>query len=140
MQCFSPLRVSLMVACSAVLGGWKGARLNKPFALDCDVARRERIPPAIVEIVGRCNQRVIRSTIRRLPHLSPGNPAAQALGYVDNTALVDNAKFPNHTKAQKCANCAFCGAKPGAAWGPCQLFPGFQVNTDGWCSAHKMKA
>ena len=75
-----------------------------------------------------------------LPHLSPGNPAAQALGYVDNTALVDNAKFPNHTKAQKCANCAFCGAKPGAPWGPCQLFPGFQVNTDGWCSAHKMKA
>ncbi len=75
-----------------------------------------------------------------LPHLTPDNPAAQALGYVDNTKQVNQSKFPNHTDAQRCANCAFCQAKAGSSWAPCQLFPGNDVNTNGWCSAHKMKA
>ena len=74
-----------------------------------------------------------------LPHLNPNNAAAQALGYVDNTNLVNPAKFPSHTDAQRCGNCAFCSAKAGAKWGPCQLFPGNDVNTHGWCSAHKMR-
>lgn len=74
-----------------------------------------------------------------LPHLNPDNAAAQALGYVDDTKLVNQARFPHHTDAQRCGNCAFYSGKAGAPWGPCQLFPGNDVNAGGWCSAHKAR-
>lgn len=78
----------------------------------------------------------MRANAAGLPHLSPTDPAAQALGYVENTAQVDQAKYPNHKPSQDCSNCNFYRGAAGAPWGPCQLFPGKDVNAKGWCSAH----
>ena len=72
----------------------------------------------------------------QLPHLSPANPQAKALGFVENTAQVDQAKYPNHKPTQDCANCTFFQGAAGAAWGPCAIFKGFAVQARGWCTAH----
>ena len=75
-----------------------------------------------------------------LPHLSPADPAAVALGYVENTAKANQAKYPSHKVSQDCSNCNFYKGAAGSAWGPCQLFPGKDVAAKGWCSAHAPKA
>ncbi len=75
-----------------------------------------------------------------LPHLNPADPAAQALGYVENTAQVSQARYPGHKSTQNCSNCSFFQEVAGSAWGPCQLFPGKSVAAQGWCSAYAPKA
>lgn len=79
-----------------------------------------------------------RSFADDLPHLPETDPTAQALGYHEDAAKTDAAKFPNHTAAQQCSNCNFF--QGGAAYGPCQLFPGKAVNAKGWCSAYAAKS
>ncbi|MBZ0223857.1 MAG: high-potential iron-sulfur protein [Dokdonella sp.] len=74
-----------------------------------------------------------------LPHLQVTDPTAQALGYVEDTAQVDDKKYPNHKTTQDCANCKFYQGT-GGEYGPCQLFPGKSVHMKGWCSAHADKA
>ncbi len=73
-----------------------------------------------------------------LPHLKPSMPAAVGLGYVDNTKQANQKKYPHHTDAQRCDNCAFYKGNRKAEWGPCEIFPGYAVHTPGWCSAHKL--
>lgn len=72
-----------------------------------------------------------------LPHLSPSDPTAQALDYVENSAKTKN---PQHKAGAMCSNCQFYQGKKGDAWGPCQLFPGKAVNANGWCVSHQPKA
>lgn len=74
-----------------------------------------------------------------LPHLSPTDPTAQTLGYVEDATKADKAKFPTYAAGSVCANCNFFQGAA-AAWGPCQLFPGKSVNAKGWCSAYAKKA
>ncbi len=71
-----------------------------------------------------------------LPHLSPSDPSAQALGYVEDSAKVTNSA---HKAGDTCANCLFFEGKAGDAWGPCKLFPGKDVAGKGWCTAHQPK-
>ena len=79
-----------------------------------------------------------RSRADELPHLAETDPTASALGYREDAANVDAAKFPAHTAAQHCATCNFF--QGGAAgYGPCQLFPGKAVSGKGWCSAYAAK-
>ncbi len=75
-----------------------------------------------------------------LPQLAADDPTAMALGYVEDTANVDKARFPQHTAEQKCSNCQLIQGEDGAAWRPCQIFPGKAVAADGWCSAWVKKA
>lgn len=74
-----------------------------------------------------------------LPHLAETDPTAQALGYKEDTAKVDAAKFANHKPEQLCSNCNFFTAGSGD-YGPCQLFPGKAVHTNGWCAGYVVKA
>jgi hypothetical protein len=67
------------------------------------------------------------------------DPQAAALGYVHDTAKADPKKFPKHTKAQKCTNCALFQGKATDAWGGCPLFGVKQVAGPGWCSAWAKK-
>jgi hypothetical protein len=71
-----------------------------------------------------------------LPHLSETDPAAQALGYREETARVDAAKYPNHRPAQECKACNLYKGAAAAEWGPCLIFPGKDVHVRGWCSAY----
>lgn len=74
------------------------------------------------------------------PMVDEKDPQAVALGYVSDTTKANKAKYPNHTPAQMCSNCALYQGKPGAAAGPCPLFAGKQVSSHGWCSAWAKKA
>lgn len=71
-----------------------------------------------------------------LPHLKPSDPTAHALHYTENASTTTN---PKHKKGDDCSNCTFYKGKPGAAYGPCQLFPGKAVNAKGWCISHQTK-
>ncbi|MDJ0656816.1 MAG: high-potential iron-sulfur protein [Xanthomonadales bacterium] len=75
-----------------------------------------------------------------LPKLAADDPTAVALGYVEDTANADKAKFPNHSPDQKCENCQLILGADGADWRPCSIFPGKSVAKDGWCSAWVKKA
>ena len=65
---------------------------------------------------------------------------AAALGYVADTAKADAKKYPKHTKDQKCSGCQLYTGKAADAAGPCSLFPGKHVASNGWCSAWVKKA
>lgn len=74
-----------------------------------------------------------------LPHLSPEEPLAKSLGYVNNGSHVDRAKFPTYKPGDACDKCRFYQGKPGEAWGPCQIFAGKSVNAHGWCASFMVK-
>ena len=67
-----------------------------------------------------------------LPHVSPSDPTASALKYVEDGSKAVGKKDPKDA----CLNCNFYSGKAGAAWGPCQLFPGKAVAAKGWCVSH----
>lgn len=68
-----------------------------------------------------------------LPHLSPKDPNAVALGYHDNAAQVDAQQFPTYRSGQRCDTCLQLQGQEGQPWRPCNLFPGQLVNANGWC-------
>jgi High potential iron-sulfur protein len=63
------------------------------------------------------------------------DPAAVALGYVENAAQVDTKKYPTYVKGSNCENCLQLQGKPGNNYRPCNLFPGKVVAVSGWCSS-----
>ena len=67
------------------------------------------------------------------------DPQSAALGYAADTTKVDAKKFPKHTAAQKCTNCALYQGKATDAAAGCPLFAGKQVHGNGWCSAYAKK-
>ena len=75
-----------------------------------------------------------------LADVDESDPLAHALGYKEDTAKIDPAKYPNHTPAQQCRNCKqFQGAMADTAGG-CTLFGGKKVAAKGWCASWVMKA
>lgn len=62
------------------------------------------------------------------------DPAAMALGYVENAAQVDLKKYPAYVKGSNCDNCLQLQGKPGDNYRPCGLFQGKLVAVGGWCS------
>ena len=73
------------------------------------------------------------------PHLAESDPMAVGLGYKEDAAKVDAAKFPNYKKGQVCGTCRFFQGPPKGGYAPCQLFAGKAVNEKGWCSAYNPK-
>ena len=69
-----------------------------------------------------------------LPILSPNEPAAKALGYVEDTKKVDQKANPNHKPEQHCGNCLqWADKNRKAPLAKCNLFPGKLVKNPGWC-------
>ncbi|MGD8678039.1 MAG: high-potential iron-sulfur protein [Chromatiales bacterium] len=66
----------------------------------------------------------------RAEMLSPDDPTAQALGYVEASA----------TEGQLCSNCALYSGAADAAAGACTIFPGKEVAAAGWCRSWNPKA
>lgn len=72
-----------------------------------------------------------------LPHLSIDNsPTAKSLNYVED----DTKAVAPHQSGQNCAACVHYQGKPGDEYGPCAIFPGFDVKATGWCAAFQKKA
>ncbi|MGH8145940.1 MAG: high-potential iron-sulfur protein [Rhodanobacteraceae bacterium] len=77
-----------------------------------------------------------RRALAALPHLSAAtNATAKALHYVDD----DTKAPPPHKAGQDCSKCVHFQGKPGETWGPCAIFPGFDVNAKGWCAGFQAK-
>lgn len=70
-----------------------------------------------------------------LPRLSVKDPAAIALGYVEDANQTDVKKYPSYVKGSTCENCLQLQGNAGATYRPCSLFPGKTVCAAGWCSA-----
>jgi hypothetical protein len=68
------------------------------------------------------------------PHLDVKDPAAVALGYVEDAGKVNTKKYPGYAKGSTCENCSKLQGTAGAAYRPCDLFPGKVVSVAGWCS------
>ena len=65
--------------------------------------------------------------------LDVGNPQANALGYVEDAAVVDSVAWPKWKENQNCANCALYSG-PDTGYGPCSIFAGKEVAAAGWCN------
>jgi hypothetical protein len=75
------------------------------------------------------------SATAQAPHLDVKDPAAVAVGYVEDASKVDARKYPTYSKGSSCENCLQLQGSAGAPYRPCMLFPGKLVAAAGWCSA-----
>jgi High potential iron-sulfur protein len=76
---------------------------------------------------------------QNLPHLSPDDALAKALGYANSASQVDRAKYPTYKPGDACTKCRFYQGTAGQAWGPCQIFMGKSVSSQGWCASFMIK-
>jgi len=71
-----------------------------------------------------------RARAADLPLLAESDPAAKAVGYVE-----DARKAKEATGGALCSNCSIYSGAEGAATGTCTLFPGKRVQANGWCKS-----
>ena len=71
--------------------------------------------------------------------ISEDDTTAKAMGYKHDASQVDVAKYPRRAgdagSKQFCHNCQLYKAGSDDGWGACAIFPGKQVNANGWCNA-----
>lgn len=77
--------------------------------------------------------------------LDENSPQAKALSYkADSTKVKDKTLMTERQgvqfKSQKCSNCGLYQGKAGDKQGPCAVFPGKMVSTNGWCTSWNKKA
>lgn len=78
---------------------------------------------------------MVRTSTAAAPEkLSVKDPAAVALGYVEDASQVDVKKYPTFVKGSTCENCLLLQGKPGDSFRPCTLFKDKVVSANGWCS------
>jgi hypothetical protein len=70
--------------------------------------------------------------------LSPTEPAATAIAYVENAAKVDAKAFPAYQRGQSCVTCGFVEFGTGRTRG-CSIVPGRLVLATGWCRSWKLR-
>lgn len=74
------------------------------------------------------------------PRLNEEDPEAQKLGYKHDATKVDKKKSPTYKPGETCGNCQLFQGNPAKdEWAPCPIFPGKQVNVNGWCSSYMKK-
>ena len=71
--------------------------------------------------------------------LDPNDPAAKALGFINDASKVDTSANPNFKPAQKCATCVQYQGKSSDPSAACNLFPGKSVPGSGWCKVWAAK-
>ncbi|MDP8983749.1 MAG: high-potential iron-sulfur protein [Pseudomonadota bacterium] len=96
------------------------------------LSRRELV--GVLALGGAAALAVRRTSAAEGQKLDPKDPAAAALGYVENAADVNVKKFPAYVKGSSCVDCLQLGGKAGDPYRPCTLFPGKLVAVGGWCS------
>ena len=82
---------------------------------------------------GAWSRRVLATALPRLNVAT--NATAKALNYTEEAG---KAPAP-HKPGQDCANCMHYQGKAGQSFGPCALFPGFDVKAKGWCAGYAAK-
>jgi hypothetical protein len=111
--------------------------MNRPTLLET-VVRRRALLKNLAIAAGSAALLPLRqpraAAPTRLAHLDVKDPAAMAVGYVENAAQVDVKKYHSYVKGSTCENCSLLQGTAGAAYRPCELFPGKVVAVGGWCS------
>jgi len=69
------------------------------------------------------------------PHLSPADPAAVKVSYIEEAGHLNLKTHPTYVAGSVCDNCLLLQGTPGNTYRPCTLFPGKLVKISGWCSA-----
>lgn len=72
--------------------------------------------------------------------LSITDPEAMALGCLTDHLSIDKTRFPSFAAGLRCGECALYQEGPNSESGPCSLYTGKQVASNGWCSALQKKA
>jgi hypothetical protein len=73
--------------------------------------------------------RLTASQAANQPLLSPDDPAAKKVKYVEDATQEKSAK------GNTCSTCALYEGTYKSSQGPCQIFPDKQVKAAGWCSS-----
>lgn len=63
-------------------------------------------------------------------NLNPDDPAAKSLAYTHNSS----------DPSRRCGGCQFYTGAKDSSWGPCVIFPGKLVSTEGVCNSWYAKA
>jgi hypothetical protein len=91
-------------------------------------------------IAGACAALAASAVTHAAPsRVEESDETAQSLGYRHDTTKVDAKKYPNHTAAQRCANCSFFQGGPTDEWGGCAMFGRKHIAASGWCGAWARK-
>lgn len=104
-------------------------RMRNPFSSRREVVKTMTFAAAAVA-VGAAG----RSRGAEMAKLDVHDPAAAALGYVEDASRVDLGKYPGYVKGSSCDNCLQLQGAPGNSYRPCSLFQGKLVAVGGWCS------
>ena len=80
-----------------------------------------------------------REALAANPLVDPNDAQAKGLGYTHDATKVDAKANPNYKAGQHCANCIQYTGKAGDAEGGCNLFPGKDVKSTGWCKVWVLK-
>jgi hypothetical protein len=67
--------------------------------------------------------------------IEENEPKAVSLGYRNETAQVDEKRFPKHKATEHCSGCMAWLGKPADAWAECDLMADRMVANGGWCSS-----
>jgi len=108
--------------------------MNRPRLLDAVVRRRALLKTLAMAAGSAALLPVSGPRAAEPAHLNVKDPAAVALGYVEDASHVDVKKYPAYAKGSTCENCSQLQGTAGAAYRPCELFPGKVVSARGWCS------
>jgi hypothetical protein len=88
---------------------------------------------AVGAAVGLVGDRQVRAATPQ--KLDVNDPAAKALGYVEDAGTVDTKKYPGYVKGSNCENCLLLEGSAGAHFRPCTAFGGKLVSASGWCTS-----
>jgi hypothetical protein len=102
--------------------------------IKCSVSRRIFVKTLTLGIAAGTLAAARQTRAAGPQKLETTDPAAVALGYVENAAQVDLKKYPAYVKGSNCANCLQLQGNSGDSYRPCSLFPGKLVAVNGWCS------
>ena len=90
--------------------------------------------PAIPVVVETAFAQAKPAAAGALPMLNPSDPAAKALGYVEDASKVDAKANPAFKPGHHCGNCLqWVDKNRKAPAAKCNLFPRKMVKSTGWC-------
>ena len=104
------------------------------------IARRQFMQMSAIATAGLVVAPSREAKTQGMPKIEESDPVAQSLRYTHDASAVDPASRASPASEQTCANCVLIQGDEGAAWRPCQIFPGKLVNNDGWCAVWAPKA
>jgi len=106
---------------------------------DPKISRRRLLQGAIAGMAAVPAAALIARSAAAAEALTEADPTAKSLAYVTDASKVNAKANTNYKPGQKCANCLQYSGKPGAADGPCALFPNKTVKAAGWCKVWMLK-